>query len=251
LKISAVIITYNEERNIARCIDSLKNIADEILVIDSYSNDKTLEICQAKEVKIIQNKFEGYIEQKNFATSKASYNHILSLDADEALSPELASSILHTKSNWNHDGYEVSRKTNYCGKWIRFCGWYPDKKLRLFDRTKGQWGGLNPHDKLCMVKSATLSGLKGDLLHYPYTNIKDHLKRVDAFTSIMAEEAVKKNKKSGVFFLILSPWVKFIKSYFIQLGILDGYHGFVICTISAFATFVKYAKIIELKQRKH
>lgn len=250
MKISAVILTYNEELNIGRCIDSVKDLVEEVLVVDSFSNDKTLQICNDKGVRIIQNKFEGYIEQKNFAIANATYKHILSLDADEAISPELAESIMNVKANWKYDGYEFNRLTNYCGKWIKHCGWYPDKKLRLFDSSKGKWGGVNPHDKFYMIQGAKLSALKGDLYHYSYFSINQHFDRVDDFTTIMAEEAVKKNKKSGLLYLIFSPWVKFIKSYFIQLGILDGYYGFVICIISSFATFMKYAKIIEIKRQK-
>lgn len=251
MKLSAVIITYNEEKNIERCIDSLVNVADEIVVVDSFSTDCTKEICLLKGVKFIQNKFEGHIEQKNFAITQAEYQHILSLDADEALSPELANSICHVKENWVYDGYEFNRLTNYCGKWIRHCGWYPDKKLRLWNSSKGRWGGENPHDQFILNKGSSIGFLKGDLLHYSYNSINEHILQLNYFTGIMAEEAAKKGKGSGFLFLLFSPWIKFIKSYFIQLGFLDGYYGFVVCTLSSFATFIKYTKISELKKRKN
>lgn len=141
IKLSAVIITYNEEDNIERCLESLEKTADEILVVDSFSSDRTAEICKSKGVEFIQHSFEGHIEQKNYALSRASNDYVLSLDADEALSDKLIQSIRAAKQNWSTNGYSVNRLTNYCGKWIRHCGWYPDKKIRLWDKRKGTWGG--------------------------------------------------------------------------------------------------------------
>ena len=137
VKISAVIITYNEERNIGSCLDSVKAVADEIVVVDSYSTDKTQEICSRMNVKFLQHHFEGHIEQKNYAVSCVQYGHVLSLDADEILSEKLKQSIIAAKQNWRFDGYSFNRSTNYCGNWIRHSGWYPDTKLRLWNRTKG------------------------------------------------------------------------------------------------------------------
>ena len=144
VKVSAVIITYNEERNIKRCLDSIVGVADEIVVVDSYSTDRTEEICKAYHVKFIQHRFFGHIQQKNWAILQATSPYILSLDADEALSDELRLSILKAKKNWTHDGYYFNRLTNYCGKWIRHTSWYPARKLRLWDSRKGSWGGFNP-----------------------------------------------------------------------------------------------------------
>ena len=141
VKLSVVIITKNEDKNIGRCIESVQNIADEIVVIDSFSTDKTEEICKKHQVVFIKHAFEGHIEQKNFALTCAKYKHVLSLDADEALSEELQKSIVQAKADFSKDGYFLNRMTNYCGKWIKHSGWYPDRKLRLFDKTKGQWGG--------------------------------------------------------------------------------------------------------------
>ncbi|MBT8332765.1 MAG: glycosyltransferase family 2 protein, partial [Deltaproteobacteria bacterium] len=139
VKISAVIITYNEERNIGRCLDSVREVADEIVVVDSYSTDKTKEICHSMNVKFLQHHFEGHIEQKNYAVSCASCGQVLSLDADEVLSEKLQQSILAAKQSWRFDGYSFNRLTNYWGKWNRHSGWYPDTKLRLWDRSKGRW----------------------------------------------------------------------------------------------------------------
>jgi len=249
VKLSAVIITFNEERNIGRCIDSVQKVADEIVVIDSFSTDKTEQICITKGVKFVQHTFEGHIEQKNFAISQASNKHILSLDADEALSDDLISSILAVKNNWEADGYEFNRLTNYCGSWIKHCGWYPDKKLRLWDSTKGKWGGTNPHDVFIMENNSTVKFIKGDLLHYSYYTTHDHIKQVNYFTDITSKEGFNKGKRSNLFYILFSPFIKFCKSYFFQLGILDGYHGLVISIISAHATFLKYVKMKELQER--
>ncbi|MDR3188706.1 MAG: glycosyltransferase family 2 protein, partial [Prevotellaceae bacterium] len=186
-KISAVIITYNEERNIARCLQSLQGVADEIMVVDSGSTDKTEEICRQLGVtSFIRHPFEGYVQQKNWAMEQATYSHILSLDADEALSDELKKSILEVKESWTADAYKFNRLTSYCGKWIRHCSWYPDVKLRLWDRRKGRWGGVNPHDKMVMERDASVIHLKGDLLHYSYHNVSDYILQVNKFTEIGA-----------------------------------------------------------------
>ena len=244
--ISVIIITLNEEKNIGRCISSVIGIADEIVVVDSLSSDRTKEICLKYPVKFIEQPFLGYVEQKNKALEFSAYPHILSLDADEELSEELKDSILKVKENWNTDGYYFNRLTNYCGKWIKHTDWYPDQKLRLFDKRKGQWIGTNPHDIYTLQAGSDQSFLKGDLLHYSFPSIDHHLEIVKKFTTIVALESYKKGKKSGVFKLLFNPLWKFIKSYFIYRGFLDGYYGFVIATISAHATFLKYVKIKEL-----
>jgi len=159
-QLSVVIITYNEENNIGRCIDSILPIADDVVVIDSYSTDKTEEIVLTKSCRFIQHTFEGHIEQKNWAISQAKYKHILSLDADEALSPELQKEISSVKENWTKDGYYFNRLTNYCGKWIKHSGWYPDQKLRLWDSNKGSWGGTNPHDRYELQQGSSQNFLR-------------------------------------------------------------------------------------------
>jgi glycosyltransferase involved in cell wall biosynthesis len=245
-RISCVIITKNEERNIERCIKSVREIADDIVVIDSLSTDKTKEICLSLNVRFIEQPFLGYIEQKNKALEHSLYPYVLSLDADEALSEELLVSIKQVKKHWQTDGYFFNRRTNYCGKWIRHCGWYPDQKLRLFDKRKGQWEGKNPHDKYTLFSGASQSFLKGDILHYSYYSIDQHIDQIKKFTNIMAQESFKNGKKPSYARLIFSPFIKFIKSYFIQAGFLDGHYGFIICILSSCATFLKYIKTYEL-----
>ena len=249
--ISAVIITFNEEKNIGRCLASLQGIVDDIVVVDSFSKDKTEEICKQYNVRFVQHAFEGHIEQKNWAITQAKYPHVLSLDADEALDDALRQSILNVKADWKYNGYSMNRLTKYCGSWVHHCGWYPDTKLRLWDSRLGSWGGDNPHDKFELEKAYNqTSHLKGDILHYSYYSLEDHYKQVTYFTDILAKAQYKKGKKAPLLVLLLSPVVKFIKDYFIKKGFLDGKVGFQICRISAYATFTKYRKLRRLHQTK-
>ena len=250
ISLSVVIITFNEEKNIAQCLQSVQEIADEIWVIDSFSTDKTKEICLSYGVQFIEHRFEGHIQQKNFAAQKASYNYVLSLDADEVLSQQLIKSIKEVKLNFTADGYSFNRLNNYCGQWIKHCGWYPDKKLRLWDRRKGQWAGENPHDKIELHEGSKIGCLKGDLLHYTFHSVQQHIAQVDKFTEIASLAAYKKGKKAPLTKILIYPFWKFIRDFIIKRGFLDGYYGFLICTISAYATFLKYVKIRELTKNK-
>jgi glycosyltransferase involved in cell wall biosynthesis len=250
IKLSVVIITFNEERNIGRCLKSISGLADEIIVVDSGSTDNTEEICKKYNVRFIHHAFTGHKEQKNFAASQSTFNHILSLDADEALSEELKNEILKLKDNWEKDGYSFNRLTNYCGRWIRHSGWYPDRKLRLFNKDKGTWAGSNPHDKFLLNDKNNHAVIKGDLLHFSYYTIEGHMEQVNRFTEIAALSAFHDGKRSGLVSIILKPAVRFIRDYFFRLGILDGYYGFVICKISSHAAFLKYVKLYELQKNK-
>jgi glycosyltransferase involved in cell wall biosynthesis len=247
IKLSAVIITFNEERNIARCIDSLSGLAEEILVVDSFSTDKTREICQEKGAKVIQNKFEGHIQQKNFALQQANNEWVLSLDADEALSDELKKSITIILQSPRQKGYRFNRLTNYCGKWVRFCGWYPDTKLRLVNRHYARWQGINPHDRLDVTDGSSVGFLQGDLLHYSYYTKEDHYKQIEYFGRIAANEAFKNGKRVNFSTLLGKVIAQFIKSYFLKLGIFDGLTGLKISYRSAYATYRKYQMLSQLK----
>jgi glycosyltransferase involved in cell wall biosynthesis len=243
-KISAVIITFNEEKNLLRCLNSIADIVDEIVVVDSFSTDKTAEIAKQYGAKFLTHPFEGHIEQKNFALSQATFDNVLSLDADECLSEKLKESILKVKNEKQlKTAYSMNRLTNYCGRWIHYCGWYPDRKVRLFNRKYVVWGGENPHDKILLPPNVDDSKLDGDLLHYSYYTPSDHLQQIDKFTSIAANEAFKKGKRIGWFRLILAPIFKFLRDYILKKGFLDGFEGYMICRLSATATFMKYAKI--------
>jgi len=246
--LSVVIITFNEEKNIARCLGSIKNIADDIVVVDSFSKDQTEQICSQFNVRFIQHKFEGHIEQKNWAIQQAKFPHVLSLDADEALCEQLESYVKTIKENWTADGYTMNRLTNYCGQWIKHCGWYPDKKLRLWDTRLGSWGGTNPHDKVIMKKETTVRHIEYDILHYSFYTIAEHLKQIDFFTDISAKAAFEKGEKSSNFKIAYKSIFKFIRDYILKLGFLDGYYGFVVCKNSAFAKKMKYKKLKELNK---
>lgn len=243
INISAVIITFNEEDNIGRCLDSVRNVADEIIVVDSFSNDRTEDICRSYGVRFVQNRFGGYIEQKNFAVSHSSNPVVLSLDADEALSPELESSILEVKKAWKHDGYYVNRINNYCGKWIRHTSWYPDRKLRLWDKRKGSWGGLNPHDRVELVKNSTTSLLKGNIKHYSYSSVSGHISRINLFTDIAARSYYEAGIGSGYLNIIINPLWRLFRELVLKRGLLGGYYGIVLSGIMSFETFLKYIKI--------
>ena len=246
IKLSVVYITYNEEKNIGRSLAAIIEIADEILVIDSYSNDQTVVICQQFGARVIQHKFEGHIQQKNFAASQAKYDHVLSLDADEVPNEILLESIKKVKQDWIADGFTMNRLTNYCGTWIHHCGWHPDKKLRLWDRRLGNWGGINPHDKYEMVEGARISHLKGDLLHYSYYTREDHYKQIEKFTDILALSMFERGRKVSTFYIGLATIFKFFRDYILKLGLLDGKAGFIISWLSAGATRKKFIKLRRL-----
>jgi glycosyltransferase involved in cell wall biosynthesis len=245
-KLSVVIITLNEEKNIGRCLESVNGVADEIVIVDSFSTDRTEEICRAYGARFIQHAFEGHIEQKNWAISQASYPHILSMDADEVLSDRLIRSIIEVKENWEFDGYFFNRLTSYCGKWIRHASWYPSRKLRLWDSRKGAWGGMNPHDQYILDKGASRKFLKGDLLHYSYYSIQQHLVQLNKFSEIAAQSYFKIGRRASWFNILFHPGWRFLRDYVIKLGFLDGFYGLVICLNSAHETFLKYAKLRQL-----
>ncbi|NNK39372.1 MAG: glycosyltransferase family 2 protein [Winogradskyella sp.] len=249
IKLSGVIITYNEEKHLEKCLRSLQDVVDEIIVVDSYSTDRTPEICKAFNVTFIQQEFLGYIEQKNFALTQASYDYILSLDGDEALSDELKKAIVNTKQHWKYDGYYCHRLNNYCGQWIKHSDWYPDRKLRLFKKDAGVWSGLNPHDRFTLNNPKSLGKLKGDLHHWIYSNYREHNLKVEKFSTIAAKAYYKEGKRSSIWKIIYRPTWAFFKAYFLRLGFLDGLNGFIICVQTYNVTFLKYIKLYELQKK--
>ncbi len=246
-KLSVVIITFNEEENIGKCMDSVREVVDEVVVVDSFSTDRTIEIAEAKGARIIQHKFEGHIQQKNFAKEQATNNWVLSIDADETLSEELKQSIAIAKGSFDADGYTMNRLNFYCGKPIKTCGWYPDKKLRLWDRTKGAWTGINPHDKFELIERAVIKNLTGDILHNTYPTHESFLAQRDKFATISAQHLKSKSVFVLLLKLIFSPPFKFIRTYFLLLGFTEGAVGFTICFHLSREVFLKYFRAIKFK----
>jgi glycosyltransferase involved in cell wall biosynthesis len=249
MRLSVVIITFNEEKNIGRCIDSVLNVADEIIVVDSCSTDKTAEIARSKGAIVKLQPFLGYVEQKNMALEVASNDYVLSLDADEALDKVLESSILAEKNNFTNKGYSMNRCTSYCGKFIRHGAWYPDRKLRLIDKRNAYWGGDNPHDKLILKDNSEAKHLKGDILHYSYNSIEEHVQQNNKFSTISAETYFRRGKKTNIFKMIIHPFWAFFLGYILRGGFLDGFYGFVVALHVAHLSFLKHAKLYDKQKR--
>lgn len=247
-KISAVIITKNEENNIARAIESCLPVCFEILVIDSGSSDKTVEIAKSfSKTKVIETKWQGFSNTKNFGNDLAEGDYILSLDADEALSKELQEEILSLDLEGT---YKIPRLTNYCGKWIHHCGWRPDYQTRLFPKNDGRWNQNEVHEKLELKSGEKPKALKADILHYSYYTLSDHIKRIDSYTELGAKDVLKKKKH---FLLIRGVWhseYRFIRTYILKAGFLDGFYGFIISVIAAYVVFIKYAKAAQIQRNQ-
>ncbi|HEY5746353.1 MAG TPA: glycosyltransferase [Chryseolinea sp.] len=245
VNISAVIITFNEEKRIGRCIDSVRKVADEVVVVDSFSKDRTREICLAKGVTFIEHPFTGFTAQKKFSVTQAAHHYILALDADEYLSPELEQSILHAKSNWTADAYDFNRLNSYAGKWIKSSGWYPDRKIRLWDRRKGNWAGGKVHETVVMQEGAKTATLKGDLLHEAYQNASQLIRKMQLqYADLYAEEHAFR-KTVTPFKIFYKTIAAFFKSYVLNGGMFDGYEGLLISGSNANGAFYKYAKLLE------
>ncbi|HAP01448.1 MAG TPA: glycosyltransferase family 2 protein [Bacteroidetes bacterium] len=242
MKISGVVITYNEEKNIGKCIDSFRDLTDEIIVVDSFSTDRTEMICREKGAKFIQHKFEGHIEQKNFAISQASNDWILSLDADEQLSPELIRSIREQKEKQkvSTEFFQMNRLNNYCGKWIKHGIWYPDKKIRLWNKQNGSWGGTNPHDKVIISEGAKVEFLNGDILHFTVSSRDEYFSQQKKFALLSNQERKKRNEKNYLPVFIRAAFA-FFRSYILRAGFLDGTAGYDIARGFAYYTKVKYS----------
>lgn len=253
LNISACIITFNEAKNISDCIKSLYFV-DEVIVVDSGSTDNTKKIAESLGAKVIENTFEGHIQQKNHALSRAKNEWVISLDADERITPSLRKEISELFENIKVnddgtdnlcDGYMFPRRTFYIGKWIEHGGWYPDRHLRLFKNSKAKWGGTNPHDRI--ILDGTCGDLKSDMTHYSFNSISAHIETINRFSGIMARNLYNDGKTDYlVLRLIFKPVWKFIEMLFLKKGFLDGKHGLVIAGLSAFATFSKFSKLFEL-----
>ena len=250
IQISGVVITFNEEKNIQRCLKSLQVVCDELLVVDSFSKDDTVAIAEFMGARVIQHQWTGFLNQKNFAQSKSKYNIVLQLDADEELSKQLQENILALKSQWRQDGYFFPRFTNYCGKWIHHSGWYPDAKLRLYDKRKGKWKGLDPHPQVKMNENSSVGNLKGDLLHYSYDSYENHINRSAGYAKQAALAMHQLGKRPSIIKMYLSPFYRFIHDFFFRGGFRDGLEGLIICKTAAYYTFLKYMYLTLIQKGK-
>jgi glycosyltransferase involved in cell wall biosynthesis len=241
MSLSVVIITYNEERNIERCLKSISCVADEIVVVDSYSSDQTVYICEKYNARVVQRAFAGYGNQKQFATNQARFDFVLSLDADEELSEQLANSIINVKSNWLYDCYSFNRRNFYCNKPIRFCGWYPDKQIRLYNKLKINWNNKNVHESIEVQQKQKAFHLNGDLNHYTCQTVNEHKEKEKKYAKMSADILTKKGKSISWITPYIKYYFRFFKTYIIKLGILDGNYGLVISKTLAKSAFDKYS----------
>lgn len=240
MKISATVITLNEEPNLARALASLR-CCDEIVVVDSGSQDHTVEIAERHGARVVRREFQGYADQKNFAAQEAQHDWILALDADEEISPALDKELRALKERGSKfDAYSFPRRARYLGRWIGYSGWYPDRKVRLYNRRKGRWAGAYVHESVKVL--GTIGRLRGDLLHYTCDDFARHIQTLDRYTTLAAQEMTVRGEHVGWSGLVLSPPWAFFRTYFLKRGFLDGWHGFVIATMAAFYVFARNLK---------
>lgn len=241
--ITATIITFNEEDRIAAAIASL-SCCDEVLVVDSGSTDRTREIVAASGARVITRSWEGYSKQKNFAAEEARHDWILSIDADEQVSMELADEIAQWKKA-SPDGIpalSMPRRAFYMGRWIHHSGWYPDRKVRLYDRRRARWEGDFVHES--MKVDGPVRAFRGDLLHFPFRDWEDHAARVERYTELAAQAARSSGRRGSVLKLVLAPPLTFMKSFFLHAGFLDGWRGLAIAYMGARYVFRREFRIL-------
>lgn len=245
MEISAVIITYNEEKRLERALKSLEGVVSEIVVVDSFSTDSTVETAKKYTDKVFKRKWTNYADQKNWANEKASNPWILSLDSDECLSPQLKTEILRLKDREPQaDAFSMPRRVFYLGRWIRHSGWYPDRKIRLFRKNKARWEGPYVHEKLKL--DGKVAKLQGDIHHFTYRDISDHMQRINRFSGLGAQKLYAAGKKARWLHLLFLPPVRFVRTYILKAGFLDGFPGLVIAVLSGYAIFARYAKLKEI-----
>jgi glycosyltransferase involved in cell wall biosynthesis len=242
-KLSVTIITKNEEENIKRCLASV-TWADEIVVVDSGSTDKTVEICEKYGCKVIQTEWWGFGKTKQFAVNSATYDWIFSIDADEEVTPELAKKIQKLLSQSSlKSGYKVKRQSFYVKQWIRYCGWDRDYPLRLFNRKQGNFNDKLVHESVEI--DGDVGKIEKTLKHYTYPNLKSHIDKINKYSDLGAKSLFEKGKQSSIFNALFHSFSKFIKMYVIQKGFLDGKIGFILSYNSAFGVWLKYLKLWE------
>lgn len=244
--LSLVVITFNEEHNLPRCLQSTNGLVDEIIVLDSGSTDQTKNIAQAAGAKYHEHPFVGHIQQKNHALSFVETSWVLSLDADEALDETLREEIKKALIHPGASAYTMNRLTNYCGHWVKYCGWYPDQKLRLWKKDAGIWTGINPHDRFVLHNGMKPLHLKGNILHFSYQSVEQHRKQALKFAQIAAGQLHALGKRYPAWQAPLRAGFRFFRDFILKKGMLDGKTGFTICRISAWSTYKKYSLLAAL-----
>jgi glycosyltransferase involved in cell wall biosynthesis len=245
VEISAVLIALNEEKRLEAALKSVRDVASEIVVVDGGSTDGTVRLAKRYTDRVFERKWTNFADQKNFANSKATRPWILSLDADERVSPELKDEIVALRAGEpSCAGFSIPRQVYYLGRWIRHSGWYPDRKVRLFRADRARWEGDYVHEKL--VFSGPVEKLGAPIHHFTYAGIADHVARINRFSDLGAQKLYAKRKKCRLVHLVGWPSGRFIKSYFLKLGILDGFPGFVIAVLNGYSVFIRYAKLREI-----
>ena len=247
MKLSGVVITHNEEKNIERCLKSL-HFCDEIIVVDSKSSDHTRDIASKLATRVEVRDWKGYVDQKNFAGGLATNDWILSIDADEEVTPELKKEILtsfSTSGGNRFSAFSIPRKTMHFGRWIRHGGWYPNRLVRLFDKKKGAWVGTELHER--WETTGEVASFEHHLLHYSFEDLADQVSRNNRYSSLGALALFQKGRRFSCLKLYVKTAYKFIETYFIKLGLLDGYPGLIISVSAAYSVFLKWAKLWELE----
>jgi glycosyltransferase involved in cell wall biosynthesis len=248
---SVTIITLNEERNLRDCLDSVK-WADEVVIVDSGSTDGTLRIAQEFQCKVIHNPWPGMREQKNLASASAAGPWILNMDADERLSPELQAEVQEQLADPKFDGYSFPRKNIFLGKWMRYGGWYPDATLRLFRKEQGKFGGINPHANVELPASARVLTLKHPLVHFTYFTLQQYVGKQYSYADAAARELFESGRMTSVsrVRICVKTFWKFIETYFIKRGFLDGTHGLIAALGATFGAYMKQARVWEIPRSK-
>jgi len=245
MEISAVVITYNEETRLEGALKSLQGIVSEIVVVDCHSSDGTVKLARKYTDKVFERTWTNFADQKNFANSKAAFPWILSLDADERVSPELRQELLELKEMEPEcSGFSIPRQVYYLRRWVCHSGWYPDRKIRLFRKDKARWEGEYVHEKLEV--DGKIEKLKGPIHHFTYRNIAEHLARINKFSDLGAQKLYAQKKKCRWYHLVCLPFFRFVRAYLLKRGFLDGFAGLVISVLTGYAVFVRYAKLREI-----
>jgi glycosyltransferase involved in cell wall biosynthesis len=248
VKLTVTVITYNESAHIAAALASV-SWADEIIVVDSGSTDGTPDIARGKATRVFTREWQGYSDQKNFAADPATHDWVLSLDADERVTPALASEIRALLQRGPEaTGYRIRRVSYYLGRWIRSTDWFPDYQLRLYDRRAGRWNSLKIHESFKLASGEPLK-LNGELEHYAYRDISHHLQKIDSYTTLMAEQMYEDGRRTSAVAMAVHPWFAFVRNYFLRAGFKDGTVGFVISLLNSYYVFLKLAKLWELQRR--